>query len=83
MAVSGAQASPDLEVFPVRHAEVFLPKRLALDFRHGSWSGEFGSWSGHRMDSPHVIPQQAIIRRCRIEIDFPASLVRGGNTIPR
>ena len=41
-AVSGGQDSPELEAFPIRRPEAFLPKWLALDFRHGNWSGEFG-----------------------------------------
>jgi hypothetical protein len=41
-AVSGAHDSPELEAFPIRRPEAFLPKWLAVDFRHGNWSGEFG-----------------------------------------
>lgn len=41
-AVSGVQGSPELEAFPIRRPEAFLPKWLALDYRHGNWSGEFG-----------------------------------------
>jgi len=41
-AVNGVQGSPELETFPIRRPEAFLPKWLTLDFRHGNWSGEFG-----------------------------------------
>ena len=33
---------PELEAFPIHKPEAFLPKWLHLDFRHDSWSGEFG-----------------------------------------
>jgi len=41
-AVSGVQDSPELEAFPIQRPDAFLPKWLALNFRHGNWSGEFG-----------------------------------------
>ena len=41
-AINGAQDSPELEAFPIRRPEAFLPKWLTVDFRHGNWSGEFG-----------------------------------------
>ena len=36
------EGSPELEAFPIQRPEAFLPKWLAVDFRHGDWSGEFG-----------------------------------------
>lgn len=33
---------PELEGFPIARPEAFVPKWLALDFRRGVWSGEFG-----------------------------------------
>ncbi len=40
--LSDVEGKPELESFPIRRREAFLPKWLALDFRHGNWSGEFG-----------------------------------------
>lgn len=33
---------PPLEAFPIRKPAAFIPKRLVLDYRRESWSGEFG-----------------------------------------
>jgi len=40
--LSDVEDKPDLEGFPIQRPEAFVPKRLALDFRRGAWSGEFG-----------------------------------------
>lgn len=32
---------PDLEAFPIRRPEAFVPRHLAIDRRHDGWSGEF------------------------------------------
>jgi len=32
---------PALEAFPIRRPEAFVPKHLAIDHRHDTWSGEF------------------------------------------
>lgn len=41
-ALSDVEGQPELETFPIQRPEAFLPKWLALDFRRGAWSGEFG-----------------------------------------
>jgi hypothetical protein len=40
-ALSEVEGKPELEGFPIVRPEAFVPKWLALDFRHGVWSGEF------------------------------------------
>ena len=40
-AVRETDGQPELEAFPIRRPAAFVPKRLALDYRHGAWSGEF------------------------------------------
>ena len=40
-ALSDVEGEPELERFPIHRPEAFLPKWLALDFRRGTWSGEF------------------------------------------
>jgi len=39
--LSEVEDKPELEGFPIVRPEAFVPKWLALDFRHGAWSGEF------------------------------------------
>ena len=41
-AMRDVEGKPDLEAFPIAHAEAFVPKWLKLDYRHGEWQGEFG-----------------------------------------
>ena len=41
-ALSDVEGAPELEAFPIQRPEAFLPKWLALAFRRGAWSGEFG-----------------------------------------
>lgn len=41
-AVESVEGSPELEAFPIQRREAFLPKWLALDWRGGDWSGDFG-----------------------------------------
>ena len=41
-ALDPAGDRPGLETFPIQKPDAFLPKWLALDWRHGGWSGEFG-----------------------------------------
>lgn len=36
------QPVPDLQTFPLRRTEPFKPRWLALDYRDGRWSGQFG-----------------------------------------
>jgi hypothetical protein len=36
-----AGGKPPLEAFPIRKPAAFIPKRLVLDYRRESWSGEF------------------------------------------
>ncbi|WP_156782138.1 hypothetical protein [Acidihalobacter aeolianus] len=36
------QPVPDLQTFPIKRIEPFMPKWLDLDFKHGKWRGEFG-----------------------------------------
>ncbi len=38
----GALPEAELEHFPLRNAAAFVPKWLALDWRRGRWSGDFG-----------------------------------------
>jgi len=38
----GYPPEPELESFPARNPTAFIPKWLALDWRGGAWSGEFG-----------------------------------------
>ena len=33
---------PELDAFPIRRPDAFIPKSLNLDFHHDTWSGEFG-----------------------------------------
>jgi hypothetical protein len=33
---------PELDAFPIRRPDAFIPKSLSLDFHHDTWSGEFG-----------------------------------------
>jgi hypothetical protein len=33
---------PELDAFPIRRPEAFIPKSLSLDYHHDTWSGEFG-----------------------------------------
>ena len=33
---------PPLTDFPIARVQAFVPHWLAIDFRHGSWRGEFG-----------------------------------------
>jgi hypothetical protein len=40
-AVRDTDGQPELEAFPIRRPAAFVPKRLALDYRHGAWLGEF------------------------------------------
>jgi hypothetical protein len=40
-ALSAVEGQPELETFPIQRPEAFLPKWLALDFRRGTWSGEY------------------------------------------
>jgi hypothetical protein len=40
-AVSEVEGQPELETFPIQRPEAFLPKWLELDFRRGTWSGEY------------------------------------------
>ena len=40
--LSEVEDQPELETFPIQRPEAFVPKWLALDFRRGAWSGEFG-----------------------------------------
>jgi hypothetical protein len=40
--VSEVEGAPELETFPIRKPEAFLPKWLTLDWRHDRWAGEFG-----------------------------------------
>lgn len=39
--MSDVEGEPPLEDFPVVKPEAFVPKRLAIDYRDGQWSGEF------------------------------------------
>lgn len=39
--MSDVEGAPPLEDFPVVKPEAFVPKRLAIDYRDGKWSGEF------------------------------------------
>ena len=39
--MSDVEGEPPLEDFPVVKPEAFVPKRLAIDYRDGKWSGEF------------------------------------------
>ena len=39
--VSEVEGEPPLEDFPVVRPEAFVPKRLALDYKDGKWTGEF------------------------------------------
>jgi hypothetical protein len=41
-AVDSVEGKPELEPFPIRRPEAFLPKWLTLDWHAGNWSGEFG-----------------------------------------
>ncbi|OBS08597.1 hypothetical protein [Acidihalobacter prosperus] len=36
------QPVPDLQTFPIKRVEPFLPRWLNLDIKHGQWRGEFG-----------------------------------------
>ncbi|AOU97227.1 hypothetical protein BI364_03750 [Acidihalobacter yilgarnensis] len=36
------QPVPDLQTFPIKRIEPFLPRWLRLDFKAGQWRGEFG-----------------------------------------
>jgi len=40
--VSEVEDVPDLEDFPIQRIEAFIPRWLRLDFRAGSWHGDFG-----------------------------------------
>ncbi|WP_455206581.1 hypothetical protein [Kaarinaea lacus] len=33
---------PDTETFPIKKPEKFIPRWLKLDYKNGSWNGEFG-----------------------------------------
>jgi hypothetical protein len=39
--VSDVEGDPPLEDFPIVRPEAFVPKRLAIDYRAGKWSGDF------------------------------------------
>jgi hypothetical protein len=39
--VSEVEGQPELETFPIQRPEAFMPKWLTLDFRRGTWSGEY------------------------------------------
>jgi hypothetical protein len=41
-AVDAVAGQPELETFPIRRPEAFVPRWLRLDWRHGGWQGEFG-----------------------------------------
>ncbi len=41
-AVDAVDGQPELETFPIRRPEAFVPRWLRLDWRHGGWQGEFG-----------------------------------------
>ena len=36
------QPVPDLQTFPIRRIEPFVPRWVTLDFKAGRWQGEFG-----------------------------------------
>lgn len=36
------QPVPDLQTFPLKRIEPFMPRWLKLDFKAGHWKGEFG-----------------------------------------
>ena len=40
--VSDVAELPDLEDFPIIRPEVFMPRWLSMDFRKGTWIGDFG-----------------------------------------
>ena len=39
--MSDVEDEPPMEDFPVVKPEAFVPKRLAIDYRGGEWTGEF------------------------------------------
>lgn len=40
--IQEAAGKPELDAFPIRRPDAFIPKSLSLDFRHDTWSGEYG-----------------------------------------
>lgn len=40
-AIEAGLDKPDLETFPIRRPEAFVPRSLVIDHRHDTWSGEF------------------------------------------
>lgn len=41
-AVQDVEGAPELESFPIRRPEAFVPRWLRIDQRRGVWTGEFG-----------------------------------------
>lgn len=41
-ALDAVDGQPELETFPIRRPEAFVPRWLRLDWRRGDWQGEFG-----------------------------------------
>ena len=39
--MSDVEGEPPLEDFPIVKQEAFVPKRLAIDYRGGKWTGDF------------------------------------------
>ena len=39
--MSDVEGAPPLEDFPIAKPEAFVPKRLTIDYRGGSWVGDF------------------------------------------
>ena len=40
-AIEAGLDKPDLEAFPIRRPQAFVPRSLVINHRHGTWSGEF------------------------------------------
>lgn len=40
--VDDVEGAPDLETFPIKRPEAFIPHWLRLDNQSGKWMGEFG-----------------------------------------
>lgn len=40
--ISDVDNVPDLEDFPIHNVPAFLPRWLKLDFRRGTWLGDYG-----------------------------------------
>jgi hypothetical protein len=60
--ISDFEDEPPVTDFPIKNPAAFVPHWLRIDFRHGSWSGEFGyRWNEAKYRALHRFsPQKSL-----------------------